>query len=70
MICSNSGFRDKTLYSGNRLIEHRFIEQTAYSSSFGWKKKRSYLFPLIKSSVIRAGTPLIRAVRRAAVIML
>jgi len=24
--------------SGNCLIEHRFIEQTAYSSSSGWKK--------------------------------
>jgi len=35
IFCSGSGFRDKTLYSGNRLIEHRFIEQTAYSSTFG-----------------------------------
>jgi len=51
--------------SGNRLIEHRFIEHTAYSGSFGWKKW-SYLFPLINSSLIRAGTPLIRAVRRVA----
>jgi len=35
IFCSGAGFRDKTLYSGNRLIEHGFIEQTAYSSSFG-----------------------------------
>jgi len=27
-------------YNGNRLIEHQFIEQTAYSISFGWTKKR------------------------------
>jgi len=69
IFCSGSGFRDKTLYNGNLLTEHRFIEQAAYSSSFG-RKKRSYLFPLINASPIRAGTPLIRAVRRAAVIML
>jgi len=35
IFCSGSGFRDKTLYSGNSLIEHRFVEQAAYSSSFG-----------------------------------
>jgi len=35
IFCSGSGFREKTLYSGNRLIEHRFIQETAYSSSFG-----------------------------------
>jgi len=30
LFCSGSGFRDKTLYSGNCLIEHRCMEQTAY----------------------------------------
>jgi len=35
-ICySGSGFRGKTLYCGNLIIVHRFIEQTAYSSTFG-----------------------------------
>jgi len=31
-------------YNGNRLIKHRFIEQTAYSSSFGWKKNDPIFF--------------------------
>ena len=53
----------KWKYCGNCLIEYRFIEQTAYSSRFGWAKKPSFLFLLINSSLIRAGTPLIRAVR-------
>jgi len=69
MICSDSGFRDKSLYSGNRnrasvYRANRLLEP------FRLKRKRSYLFPLINSSLIRANTPLIRAVRRAAVIML
>jgi len=38
--------------SGNGVIEHRFIEQTAYSSSFGWRKKRSYLFSLTNPSLL------------------
>ena len=38
--------------SGNGVIEHRFIEQTAYSISFGWRKKRSYLFSLINPSLL------------------
>jgi len=44
-----------SVYRANRLLEQ-----------FRLKKKRSYLFPLINSSFIRAGTPFIRAVRRVA----
>jgi len=69
IFCSGSGFRHKTLYSGNRLTEHRFIEQTSLFEQFRLKVNDPIFF-LIISSLIRAGTPLIRAVRHAAVTML
>jgi len=44
-----------SFYRANRLFEQ-----------FRLKKKRSHLFPLVNSSLIRAGTPLMREVRRVA----
>jgi len=48
-----------SVYRANRLFEH-----------FPLKKKRSYIFSLINSLLRGAGTLLVRAVRRAAGIML
>jgi len=61
--------QEKCKYSGNRLIEHRFIQQTAYSCSFDWKKQ-SKLFPAINYSLTGAGIPFIRAVRRVGLLFL